>query len=188
MRTYQTHRPTNTQPKKEKNKNKKYHLEEITEHELTSCYEELPVTIVTNETKSNSFLARFKNSFRNREHLEDSIVVEQKPYRSSSVVGTILMPSVKSQTHSERRFHRSRKLLICVAALFTISWLPLTVVQIYLEHNGTILNDEPNFVYGFILIPCYLISSISAWMNPVIYNYINRSFSSRILCTLSLLL
>ena len=25
-------------------------------------------------------------------------------------------------------------------------------------------------------IPCYLISSLSAWMNPVIYNYINRSF------------
>ena len=49
-------------------------------------------------------------------------------------------------------------------------------MQIYLEHNEEITRDEPHFVYAFLLIPCYLISSLSAWMNPVIYNYINHSF------------
>jgi hypothetical protein len=179
MRTYQIHRPTNTttnnRSKKPQVQRKKSNLDETTEHELTS-YEELPVTTVTNENKSNDFLTRICNLFQNREQYQTSIVLERQSYRSSSIVGTVLMPTVKSQTHSERRFHRSKKLLICVAALFTISWLPLTVVQIYLEHNETITRDEPNFVYAFLLIPCYLISSLSAWMNPVIYNYINRSF------------
>lgn len=83
-----------------------------------------------------------------------------------------------NQSHSRRRFHRSRKLLICIAALFTISWLPLTIVQLYLENNEEVLytRDGANFVYGFLLIPSYLISSLSSWFNPVIYNYINRSF------------
>jgi hypothetical protein len=181
MRTYQIHRPTNTttnnRSKKPQVQRKKSNLDETTEHELTS-YEELPVTTVTNENKSNDFLTRICNLFQNREQYQTSIVLERQSYRSSSIVGTVLMPTVKSQTHSERRFHRSKKLLICVAALFTISWLPLTVIQIYLEHNeGTsYTRDGANFVYGYLLIPCYLISSLSAWINPVIYNYINRSF------------
>jgi hypothetical protein len=174
MRTYQINRPikkTNSnepEPKKILQKSTS-NLDEINEPDYAS-YDDLPVAIMTNETKSNQLVTRIRNTIQN------SLVIDKQSYRSSSIVGTVLMPSVKSQSHSERRFHRSRKLLICVAALFTISWLPLTVMQIYLEHNEGVSRDEPNFVYAFLLIPCYLISSLSAWMNPVIYNYINRSF------------
>ena len=149
--------------------------DDTTEHELTS-YEEVPVTFVPNEHRMTPLLMRFRDSMRNRNFFQNSVVLNNHGSPSSSIVGTVLMPTAKSQSHSKRRFHRSRKLLICVAALFTMSWLPLTVVQLYLDHNATITLDEPNFVYGCLLIPCYLISSLSAWMNPVIYNYINRSF------------
>jgi hypothetical protein len=165
MRTYQINRPSNEQKRKIPIK-KKSHIDDMIENDYAS-YDELPIT---NDNKSNHFLTRFRNT------LQNSLVLEKQNYHTTSIIGTVLMPTVKSQTHSERRFHRSKKLLICVAALFTISWLPLTVVQIFLEHNEEITRDEPNFVYAFLLIPCYLISSISAWMNPVIYNYINRSF------------
>ncbi|CAF0819015.1 unnamed protein product [Rotaria sp. Silwood1] len=191
MRVYQTHDSTssyNNYPKQEKKKSKfhrqSFRCDDISEQHCTS-YEELPVTIVINKTKSNNLLTSIRNIFQNHEEEEEeeeqqqqhnSIVLDQQNHTLSSNVSTVLMPKVKNQSHSERRFHRSRKLLICVAALFTISWLPLTVVQIYLEHNEEITRDEPNFVYAFLLIPCYLISSLSAWMNPVIYNYINRSF------------
>jgi hypothetical protein len=174
MRTYQIHHPikksnSNEHQQKKQLQKSNSNLDETNEPDYPS-YDELPVTIMANETKSNPFVTRIRNTF------QSSIVLDKQNYRSSSIVGTVLMPTVKSQSHSERRFHRSRKLLICVAALFTISWLPLTVMQIYLEHNEEITRDEPNFVYAFLLIPCYLISSLSAWMNPVIYNYINRSF------------
>ena len=171
MRIYQNNssRPTNCQEQKMKIRKRASNGDEITENEYPS-YDELPVNLVVNEPKSNRLLTRFKNTF------QTSILIEKNSYRSATVVDTVLMPTVKSQSHSERRFHRSRKLLICVAALFTMSWLPLTVVQIYLEHNEEITRNEPDFVYAFLLIPCYLISSLSAWMNPVIYNYINRSF------------
>jgi len=167
MRIYQIHRPINDNHNEERKlQKKKAHLKKITEHNYPS-YDVLPVI---NETKSNHLLTRFRNRF------QDSIILNKKNYRSSSIVETVLMPKPNNQSHSERRFRRSKKLLICVAALFTISWLPLTVIQIYLEHNEEITRDEPNFVYAFLLIPCYLISSLSAWMNPVIYNYINRNF------------
>ncbi|CAF2396123.1 unnamed protein product [Rotaria sp. Silwood2] len=184
MRAYQTHDSTssynnNNNPKREKKTKlqcQNFQFDGISEKRCTS-YEELPVTIITNENKSNNLLTCIRNIFQNgEEHGQNSIVLDQQSHALSSDVNTVLMPKVKNQSHSERRFHRSRKLLICVAALFTISWLPLTVVQIYLEHNEEITRDEPNFVYAFLLIPCYLISSLSAWMNPVIYNYINRSF------------
>jgi hypothetical protein len=118
--------------------------------------------------KSNQFLSRFRQTFNNHEQFNEQ----------NSINLTDQQNYLKSQSHTKRRFHRSRKLLICVAALFTISWLPLTITQIYLEHNEEILytRDGANFVYGYLLIPCYLISSLSAWINPIIYNYINRSF------------
>jgi len=182
MRIYQTHRPASIKkpndkrPKKPKLRRASSNLDEITEHEFTSC-DDLPVGIVQNENKALHLFTRFRNSFRNREHYQDSIILEkQNDDQSASIVGTILMATPKTRSHSERRFHRSKKLLICVAALFTISWLPLTIVQIYLEHKEETTNSDPNFAYAFLLIPCYLISSLSAWMNPVIYNYINRSF------------
>ncbi|CAF0802036.1 unnamed protein product [Rotaria sordida] len=183
MRVYQTHNRTSSfnnkslkQEKKTKFQRESSRFDDISEQGCTS-YEELPVTIVTNKTKSTNFLTCFRHIFQNHEeHHQTSIILHQGNHSSSSDVNKILMPKVKNQSHSERRFHRSKKLLICVAILFTISWLPLTVVQIYLEHNEEITRNEPNFVYAFLLIPCYLISSLSAWMNPVIYNYINRSF------------
>lgn len=159
MRAYQVPRPL---PKRARKKSSNV-TDEITEGETTS-YDELPST----ERRSNPFLTRVRQTFQNSEASNgpSSIpFIDQQQY-------------LKSQSHTKRRFHRSRKLLICVAALFTISWLPLTITQIYLEHNEDILytRDGANFVYGCLLIPCYLISSLSAWINPIIYNYINRSF------------
>ena len=162
MRAYQRPVRTNSHRKKKQNLN---HHDEITEHELTS-FDDSPLAFRRNSDKTtthHSFFICFRHSSqqqRNSFQLPDH------------------HQFIKTQSHTERRFHRSRKLLICVAALFTVSWLPLTIIQIYLDHNVGILEtrDGANYVYGYLLIPCYLISSLSAWMNPVIYNYINRSF------------
>ncbi|CAF3326165.1 unnamed protein product [Rotaria socialis] len=182
MRTYQVRRSTgnndNRQSKKQKEPKLQHQpsdLDNISEHKFAD-YEEISVAVVKDEKKNNHSLKRLRSLFKNRKQHPNSLDLEQPNSLSQSDVNPALIPNVRVQSHSERRFHRSKKLLICVAALFTISWLPLTVVQIYLEHNEEITRDEPNFVYAFLLIPCYLISSLSAWMNPVIYNYINRSF------------
>ncbi len=163
MRVYQQ-RPITRNSQKHTRKKSSNATDEVTEQESTSC-DELTSSGTHNETKSNHFLSRVRQTFQNHDPLSAMPLNDQQHY-------------IKSQSHTERRFHRSRKLLICVAALFTISWLPLTITQIYLEHNEDILytRDGANFVYAYLLIPCYLISSLSAWINPVIYNYINRSF------------
>ena len=166
MRAYQIHhRPIKPIPKLTRKKCSNT-TDESTEHELTS-YDEFSLNPISNDTKTNYFFSRFRQTFQNPESLnyQHSIQFSDQQHY------------LKTQSHTTRRFHRSRKLLICVAALFTISWLPLTITQIYLEHNEDLYTgDQANFVYGYLLIPCYLISSLSAWINPVIYNYINRSF------------
>ncbi|CAF0976151.1 unnamed protein product [Rotaria sp. Silwood1] len=141
---------------------------EITEQEDISHYNDRSSTTISTDDKSNHLLPHVRQTFQSREKLSNKNSLplnDQQHY-------------LQSQSHTKRRFHRSRKLLICIAALFTISWLPLTIVQLYLEHSEEIMytRDRAHFVYGFLLIPCYLISSLSAWFNPVIYNYINRSF------------
>ena len=174
MRTYQNHSTSNSHSSKRKSKKteQKSHLKEtMADQELTSC-DETHVNMFTNKSNDN-FSSRQGSDRLNYQH---SIVIDRESSRSSSIGGTVLIATGKSQSHSKRRFHRSRKLLICVAALFTVSWLPLTVVQLYLEHHPEVTNNGPDFVYAFLLIPCYLISSLSAWINPIIYNYINRSF------------
>ncbi|CAF0777602.1 unnamed protein product [Adineta ricciae] len=182
MRVYQTYRPTSsvsrtTNPSGSIRRKKYSHKEqtdEPTEHESFSG-DELPVTIVTTSHKSIHLLSRFRNKSQTRDSYQDSVVVDDQTSRSSSNAGTILMPTVKSQSHSERRFHRSKKLLICVAAVFTISWLPLTIVQIYVDQLSSGKSEDLVTIYSY-LICAYLISSLPAWINPVIYNYVNRSF------------
>ncbi len=168
MRVYQTnHHPTRNSKTSYRKKSSNT-ADEVTSQESTSC-DDLTMAMNTNDNhKSNQFLSRFRQTFNNHEQFNEQ----------NSINLTDQQNYLKSQSHTKRRFHRSRKLLICVAALFTISWLPLTITQIYLEHNEEILytRDGANFVYGYLLIPCYLISSLSAWINPIIYNYINRSF------------
>lgn len=164
MRVYQNHRLTNSTQQKKSTTT----IDEITEQELTSnddapTNSHLSSTSSSNNHRSKWFFARVRQTLQN---------LESVPFQYSDQ-----QQYLKSQSHATRRFHRSRKLLICIAALFTISWLPLTITQIYLEHNADLYyGDQANFIYGFLLIPCYLISSLSAWINPIIYNYINRSF------------
>ena len=175
MRTYQMSHTTNMnfnlskQRKKAKFQYQRSYLTKLNEQESST-------TIVRNEKETNSFVSYLRNTFQSDKQHRNSIVIHEKNNRTSPIVNAIILPTVKSQSDSERRFHRSRKLLMCVAALFTISWLPLTVAQIYLEHHEEVTRDEPNFVYAFLLIPCYLISSLPAWINPIIYNYVNRNF------------
>ncbi|CAF4021134.1 unnamed protein product, partial [Rotaria magnacalcarata] len=163
MCAYETHN-RGTTPRKIIKRNSTNSVEE---RELASSYDTRGLK-VSNDGKSSHFFSRFRRASQCREKYRER----------SSLHITDPQQYLQSQSHTRRRFHRSRKLLICIAALFTISWLPLTIVQIYLEHNEEVLytRDGANFAYGFLLIPSYLISSISAWFNPVIYNYINRSF------------
>ncbi|CAF0906339.1 unnamed protein product [Adineta ricciae] len=166
MRSYQNHhrRPTRTSLRKKRRRS--YNVtEETTELEVTS-YDgtaSLPTTLTNNvSSKTSDLFSCFRQVNEElNEHPNALNVVDQQQL-------------LKCQSHTKRRFHRSRKLLISVALLFTISWLPVTIVQIYLEHSQNTLN--PHFIYGYLLIPSYLISSLSACLNPVIYNYINRSF------------
>lgn len=143
--------------------------DDFIEHELTS-HEDFfssPKSKIESRSSKNCF-QRFFHSFQIKDQRSNKNSIEINDHNQE----------LRSQTHAERRFRRSRKLLICVAALFNISWLPLTIIQIYLDHNEQVLNtrDGANYVYGYLLIPCYLVSSLSSWMNPIIYNYINRSF------------
>ena len=165
-----------------KNRMKRMHTYKTSQHStinLSKCSKsQLPAVrqdIVEQKfTSSNNTLS--PSSITNTNHLFSCFhycILQNSEHQYS------LQPNSRQidQSHSRRRFHRSRKLLICVAVLFTISWLPLTIVQVYLEHEEILYRyDRANFVYGFLLIPCYLISSLSSWLNPVIYNYINHSF------------
>ncbi|UJR21262.1 hypothetical protein I4U23_024357 [Adineta vaga] len=164
MRSYQK-RPCSTRNSIKRNRKKSYNLtEETTELEATSCDGSSSPTIITNEHKSSNFLSCFRSTIHTNDEVNE---------HSNALNVVDHQHLLKCQSHTKRRFHRSRKLLICVAVLFTISWLPLTIVQIYLEHSQ--ITSYSQSFYGY-LIPCYLISSLSACMNPVIYNYINRSF------------
>ncbi|CAF1272531.1 unnamed protein product [Adineta steineri] len=167
MRSYQNQKRF-IQDTSKSTKKKSLDIPDETEQEATSL-DDIPSAAITNDNKSNYLLHCFRQTFQQREQLN---------YQQNSLNFVEQQHMLKYQSHTKRRFHRSRKLLIYVAALFTISWLPLTIVQIYSEHNEETLYKRygPNFVYGYLLIPCYLISSLSAWINPIIYNYINRSF------------
>ena len=78
---------------------------------------------------------------------------------------------------NEREVRRKRKtnmLLVMIAVIFILSWLPLNVFNILADFNFELLQeiDKNNLVFPI----CHLLVLSSACMNPVLYGWLNDNF------------
>ncbi|KAK6621926.1 hypothetical protein RUM44_001733 [Polyplax serrata] len=83
--------------------------------------------------------------------------------------------SNKSQKRREiRRNRRTTFILSCIALVYAISWLPMTIFQI----ASTLLpemNQNPKLVY-ILFAFCHILAMSSTITNPLLYGWLNTNF------------
>ncbi|XP_063706269.1 uncharacterized protein LOC134835326 [Culicoides brevitarsis] len=81
----------------------------------------------------------------------------------------------KNQKYLRRnRYKRTNTLLLLIALVFGISWLPLNFYNLYMD----IFNLEDTFTEGHVICYaiCHMLAMSSACLNPVIYGLLNDNF------------
>lgn len=82
----------------------------------------------------------------------------------------------------DRRIKRTNYLLISIAGIFGISWLPLNIFNLVAELNVLRLDTSTFFVMYAI---CHMMGMSSACSNPLLYGWLNDNFRkefNEILC------
>lgn len=72
----------------------------------------------------------------------------------------------------ERRMKRTNILLISIAVIFGICWLPLNFFNLYADFKQSEKSEKLLIIYAF----CHLIAMCSACANPFLYGYLNENF------------
>jgi len=77
---------------------------------------------------------------------------------------------------------RRHHLLIAIALVFSITWLPLNVINLILDLYNPFTRPEDEEKMTIIYATCHLIGMSSACANPFLYGWFNSNFRSEFIC------
>lgn len=73
----------------------------------------------------------------------------------------------------DKRMRRTNALLVAIALIFCVSWLPLNVFNVVVDlHNP--FTDNQNMLVAYAI--CHMIGMSSACSNPLLYGWLNDNF------------
>lgn len=81
--------------------------------------------------------------------------------------------SKAKQRQEKKKNRRTKLLLISIALIFGISWLPLNIVNIVADIYFPFNNSQ---VYRLLFACCHLAGMSSACSNPLLYGFLNDNF------------
>ncbi|XP_020716479.1 neuropeptide F receptor isoform X2 [Ceratitis capitata] len=143
-------------------------LQELGIHEVCFCVEDWPV--------SNG---RFYYSIFSAcvQYLVPIVIVSgayfgiYRKLRSRTAVVAMQTPQRKAERG--RRMQRTNCLLITIAMIFGISWMPLNVYNLYADMRSPVaVTERMLVVYAF----CHMLGMSSACTNPLLYGWLNDNF------------
>ncbi|XP_067631381.1 neuropeptide F receptor [Eurosta solidaginis] len=86
---------------------------------------------------------------------------------------TVVTMQTPRQSERGRRMHRTNCLLITIALIFGISWMPLNAYNLYADmRSPEALTQRMIVMYAF----CHMLGMSSAVTNPVLYGFLNDNF------------
>lgn len=65
-------------------------------------------------------------------------------------------------------------ILSCIAIVFAVSWLPLTVFTLIVEFQPSLIQSSRWMYLSFCV--CHILAMSSAGTNPLLYGYLNTNF------------
>ncbi|XP_014677207.1 PREDICTED: neuropeptide F receptor-like [Priapulus caudatus] len=81
----------------------------------------------------------------------------------------------RRRQQDERRKRKTNQLLIAIAVVFVISWLPINIFNLYMFYMGSHskITSEQEYI---IFAVCYMMAMSSACSNPLLYGWLNDNF------------
>lgn len=87
-------------------------------------------------------------------------------------ITVVTVQSTQRNTERGRRMKRTNCLLISIAIIFGVSWLPLNFFNLYADMKRAAVTNNMLVVYAF----CHMIGMSSACSNPLLYGWLNDNF------------
>lgn len=87
---------------------------------------------------------------------------------------TMTSDSLKSYKMS-RQTQKTNALLVMIAIIFGISWLPLNILNIICDFFYPFENNQ---VYRIVFAVCHMFAMSSACSNPILYGWFNNNFKT----------
>lgn len=87
-------------------------------------------------------------------------------------VVTTVHSSTQRKTERGRRMKRTNCLLISIAVIFGVSWLPLNFFNLYADMQKSAVTQSMLVTYAI----CHMIGMSSACSNPLLYGWLNDNF------------
>ncbi|XP_037811236.1 neuropeptide F receptor-like isoform X1 [Lucilia sericata] len=87
-------------------------------------------------------------------------------------VVTVQTTSTQRNIERGRRMKRTNCLLISIAIIFGVSWLPLNFFNLYADMKRPAVTNDMLVMYAF----CHMIGMSSACSNPLLYGWLNDNF------------
>jgi len=78
----------------------------------------------------------------------------------------------EKKRRNKQRIRKTNALLLSVAIIFGISWLPLNICNLVVDLLG--IEDSPEFRIVFAI--CHMMGMSSACSNPLLYGWLNDNF------------
>ena len=97
--------------------------------------------------------------------------------------------NVRSSKRSEREDKRMKKtntLLIAIALVFCLSWLPLNLYNLIVDFSNPFGDDLETMLVVYAV--CHMMGMSSACSNPLLYGWLNDNFKKEFLEIISILL
>lgn len=89
------------------------------------------------------------------------------------MIKTIRATQLDSKKKSSRqRIRKTNLLLLSIAVIFGISWLPLNILNILMD----VMKWDDSATFRIIFAICHMIGMSSACSNPLLYGWLNENF------------
>ncbi|XP_020798669.1 neuropeptide F receptor [Drosophila serrata] len=92
--------------------------------------------------------------------------------RSRITVVAVQASSAQRKVERGRRMKRTNCLLISIAIIFGVSWLPLNFFNLYADMQRPVMTQKMLVAYAV----CHMIGMSSACSNPLLYGWLNDNF------------
>ncbi|KAF4528607.1 hypothetical protein B566_EDAN009211 [Ephemera danica] len=80
----------------------------------------------------------------------------------------------KSRKKDDKRMRRTNSLLVSIALIFCISWLPLNIYNLVVDFYNPFGADRQSMMVVYAI--CHMIGMSSACSNPLLYGWLNDNF------------
>ncbi|XP_043940339.1 neuropeptide FF receptor 1-like [Protopterus annectens] len=98
-----------------------------------------------------------------------------KLYKSSAPVSDHMGEGQEGRTTVSKKKIKAIKMLIIVALLFMLSWLPLWTLMLLLDY-ASLEDKQINLLTGYIFPFAHWLAFSNSSVNPIIYGYFNENF------------